>query len=110
MNINFKQCNTSNFSSGRISSIKWLVMHFTANNGDTAKNNADYFARQPGLQASAHYFVDITQVVQVVEDYNTAWSVGVNYGSNNLFNQCKNNNSINEIKLGRQLIKNLRKK
>ena len=91
MNINFKQCNTSNFSSGRISSIKWLVMHFTANNGDTAKNNADYFARQPGLQASAHYFVDKNEIWQSVSDEDTAWHCGTR---GTYFNACRNANSI----------------
>lgn len=91
MNINFKQCNSDNFKSGRTSSIQWLVMHFTANNGDTAKNNADYFARQGGLQASAHYFVDKNEIWQSVKDEDTAWHCGT---TGTYYNACRNANSI----------------
>ena len=73
---------------------KYLVIHYTGNRTDTAAANANYF-KSVNRGASAHYFVDRTQVVQVVSDNDTAWSVGVNYGSNNLFSKCKNNNSIN---------------
>lgn len=91
MNINFKQCNSDNFKSGRISSIQWIVMHFTANDGDTAKNNADYFARQGGLQASAHYFVDKNEIWQSVKDEDTAWHCGT---TGTYYNTCRNANSI----------------
>lgn len=90
MNINFKQCNSSNFKSGRTSTIQWIVMHFTANNGDTAKNNADYFARQSGIEASAHYFVDSNEIWQSVKDEDTAWHCGASY----YYNNCRNANSI----------------
>lgn len=73
---------------------KYIVIHYTGNKTDTAKNNATYF-KSVNRGASAHYFVDKTSVYQVVEDKDAAWSVGVNYGSNNLFNTVKNNNSIN---------------
>ena len=90
MNINFKQCDSSNFKSGRTSTIQWIVMHFTANNGDTAKNNADYFARQGGIEASAHYFVDSNEIWQSVKDEDTAWHCGASY----YYNNCRNANSI----------------
>ena len=91
MIINFKQCNASNYSKGRTSSILWIVLHYTANNGDTAKNNADYFARQSGLQASAHYFVDKNEIWQSVKDEDTAWHCGT---TGTYFNACRNANSI----------------
>ena len=91
VNINFKQCNSGNFKSGRTSSIQWIVIHFTANNGDTAKNNADYFARQGGLQASAHYFVDKNEIWQSVKDEDTAWHCGT---TGIYYNACRNANSI----------------
>lgn len=72
---------------------KYIVIHYTGNTTDTAANNANYF-KNTNRGASAHYFVDKTQVVQVVDDANTAWAVGVNYGSNNLFGKCTNYNSI----------------
>lgn len=88
-----KNLTTVNYTKGN-KGRKYIVIHYTGNKTDTAAANANYF-KSVNRGASAHYFVDRTQVVQVVEDSNTAWSVGVNYGSNNLFNQCKNNNSIN---------------
>ena len=73
--------------------IKYIVIHYTGNTTDTAAGNANYF-RSVNRGASAHYFVDNKEVVQVVKDSDTAWAVGKNYGSNNLFNTVKNNNSI----------------
>ena len=63
MNIPFLQANSSNFYSGRGgNSIKYIVMHYTANNGDTAMNNAQFFHNN-SVKASAHYFVDENSVV-----------------------------------------------
>ena len=42
----FKQSNKANFQPGRKSPVQYIVVHYTANKGDTAKNNADYFARE----------------------------------------------------------------
>ena len=57
MTVNFKQANIGNFKWGRSEAVKYIVVHYTANDGDTAKNNADYYARE-SIKASAHYFVD----------------------------------------------------
>ena len=32
-----------NYSSRNGNSVKYIVLHYTANKGDTAKNNVDYF-------------------------------------------------------------------
>ena len=59
MNTQFKAARVENYrvSDRSAADIRYLVIHFTANDGDTAKNNADYFAREaPGV--SAHFFVD----------------------------------------------------
>ena len=88
-----KNLTTVNYTKGN-NGRKYIVIHYTGNRTDTAAANANYF-KSVNRGASAHYFVDRTQVVQVVSDNDTAWSVGVNYGSNNLFSKCKNNNSIN---------------
>lgn len=64
---------------------KYIVIHYTGNIGDTAKNNADYFFGG-NRNASAHYFVDDNEIYQVVEDYNGAWHCGDGnnrYGINN---------------------------
>ena len=73
--------------------IKYIVIHYTGNNTDTAKANANYF-KNSNRNASAHYFIDEENVCQVVEDKDVAWAVGRNYGSNNLFGTVTNNNSI----------------
>ena len=44
----------SNYTKGRKQNIKYIVVHYTANDGDTARNNGNYFA-QANKNASAHY-------------------------------------------------------
>ena len=75
-----------NFSSRNGNVIKYIVLHYTANKGDTAKNNVDYFYNGD-RQASAHYFVDDTSIWQSVEDSNAAWSVGDGNGVYGITNQ-----------------------
>lgn len=72
---------------------KYIVIHYTGNKNDTALANSNYF-KSVNRGSSAHYFVDRTSVYQVVSDDDTAWAVGKNYGSNNLFGKCTNKNSI----------------
>ena len=93
MKITFKGCNPSNYHKGREFPVHWIVLHFTANNGDTAKNNADYFANNANLRASAHYFVDPNEIYQSVKDTDTAWHCGRERGGS-YYNDCRNANSI----------------
>ena len=93
MSIPFKQCNSRNYRKGREFPINWICLHFTSGNGDTAQNNADYFAREGGLNASAHYFVDTERIVQSVKDGDTAWHCGRERGGS-YYNGCRNANSI----------------
>lgn len=58
--------------------IKYIVIHYTANNGDRALGNCNYFRNNKNLNASAHYFVDQDEVYRSVPDNCTAWSVGAN--------------------------------
>ena len=60
MQGNKKLANHKNFGGAR-NAVRFIVVHYTANKGDTAKNNADYFAREK-VGASAHFFVDETEV------------------------------------------------
>lgn len=69
---------------------KYIVIHYTANDGDTALNNCKYFYRTY-RGASAHYFVDEKSIWQCVEDKDIAWSVG----ASRYKNDCRNSNSIN---------------
>lgn len=89
--MNFKQCNYTNYKTGRDSNIKYIVIHYTANNGDTAKNNAEYFANNRNVSASAHYFVDENTIWQSVKDSDTAWHCGAKSYKHSY---CRNNNSI----------------
>lgn len=77
------------------SAIKWIVYHYTSNDGDTASANGNYFAGS-NRHASAHYFVDDNTVVQSVPDNRVAWSVGGpnQSGHHPLKNICMNSNSI----------------
>lgn len=86
----FKQSNRGNFRAGRNSPVQFLVVHYTANKGDTAKNNADYFARAV-TKSSAHYFVDEKEVWQSVREKDTAYHCGAKTYKHPL---CRNENSI----------------
>lgn len=91
-----------NYGSARaISKIKYIVWHYTANDGDTDEANAKFF-KTSGRGASAHYFVDDDSVTRSVPDNYVAWSVGgtrySNYrttGGASLYKVCTNTNSIN---------------
>ena len=89
--MNFKQCNSTNYQSGRTSDIKYIVIHYTANNGDTASGNANYFANNRNISASAHYFVDENTIWQSVKDTDTAWHCGAKSYKHSY---CRNSNSI----------------
>lgn len=80
---------TKNFDSGSINRIKYIVVHFTANNGDTAYGNTNYFKSYRG--ASAHYFVDENDIYQSIEDKNIAWHCGA---KNYKHSTCRNSNSL----------------
>lgn len=86
----FKQSNRGNFRAGRTAPVRYIVVHYTANKGDTAKNNADYFARTT-TKSSAHYFVDEKEVWQSVLDEDTAYHCGAKTYKHPL---CRNRNSI----------------
>lgn len=86
----FKQANGANFAHGRAQPIQFLVIHYTANNGDTVQNNLDYFAGN-AVGASAHYFVDENGYGQSVKDADTAWHCGA---SSYRHKACRNANSI----------------
>ena len=88
--MNFKQANGANFAHGRTQPIQFLVIHYTANNGDTVQNNLDYFAGN-AVGTSAHYFVDENGYGQSVKDQDTAWHCGA---SSYRHEACRDANSI----------------
>lgn len=71
--------------------IKYIVVHYTGNKGDSAYNNTKYF-KTVRRGASAHYFVDETEVWQCVEDKDAAWHCGTN--GKYYHADCRNANSI----------------
>lgn len=84
-----------------LSSIKYIVIHYTGNIGDTAKGNATYFgpAGTNTRAAGAHYFVDQKgEVYQSIPINLSAWSVGGFFtqanGAGTYYNKCTNYNSV----------------
>lgn len=88
--MTFKQAHLGNYQKGRTQPIEYIVVHYTANKGDTAQNNLDYFARTK-TGTSAHYFVDENEVCQSVQDTDVAWHCG---SKNPRHPYCRNANSI----------------
>lgn len=86
---------TVNSSSRNGNSIQYIVIHYTANDGDTAAGNLEYF-KSVDRQASAHYFVDENEVGQCVTDDLKAWHCGGSVESSHhpYLNKCTNSNSI----------------
>ena len=89
--------NKANYGAKRsLDKIKYIVIHYTANDGDTDENNGKYFANNI-VKASAHYFVDDDSVTQSVPDDFVAWSVGGGLqgsGGHTFHKKCTNTNSI----------------
>lgn len=66
-----------NFSRRKGATIKYLVIHDTGNDSKGADTMAHYrYFNGGNRNASAHYFVDDKQVVQLVGDSLSAWHVG----------------------------------
>ena len=82
------------------SQIRYLVYHYTGNDGDKAAHNAAYFQNNI-VKASAHYFVDDTTVYLSVPELKVAWSVGGSKyanadktGGGTMYGVINNTNSI----------------
>lgn len=132
--IPFMRANRANYNqkTRKITSIDYIVMHYTGNINDTAYNNVAYF-RDHETQSSAHFFVDSQYIYQSVPLDHTAYSVGLGSMKEPYFKypdywkMCNNSNSVsiemcggktsreasdatkdNACKLAAQLIKDLR--
>lgn len=93
-----KLANKKNYGSKRkLTDIKWLCFHYTANDGDTDEANANYFANNTPI-ASANYFVDDDSVTQTVPDDYVAYAVGgtkyPNTKGGKYYGIVRNSNSI----------------
>ena len=113
MNIKTKLAARANYGNKRLpSAIKYIVIHYTANDGDSDEGNANYFANNI-VNASAHYFVDGDSITQSVPDNYVAYSVGGSKysdanktGGGKFYGICTNINSISielcdEVRNGR---------
>lgn len=88
--------NKQNYGGVRaLNTIKYLVYHYTGNDGDTDEGNGKHFHNHI-VKASAHYFVDDDSVTQSVPDNYIAYSVGGKCQSSHhpLYKVCTNSNSI----------------
>lgn len=88
--------NKSNYGGKRnTGNIKYLVYHYTSNDGDSDEGNGNHFHNHI-VKASAHYFVDDDSVTQSVPDNYIAYSVGGKCQSSHhpLYKVCTNSNSI----------------
>lgn len=81
---------------GKRASTAWIVIHYTGNEKDTAKGNANYFHNNR-VSAGAHYFVDATDIYESTPVEYKSWSVGRLYSSKyaRFWGECTNANSIN---------------
>ena len=82
-----------------LNSIKYIVIHYTGNKGDTAKGNANYFATSNQRQAGAHFFVDKSGTIYKSINMNRiAWAVGGKVSTagsaGSYYGKCTNTNSI----------------
>ncbi|MEA4813895.1 MAG: N-acetylmuramoyl-L-alanine amidase [Oscillospiraceae bacterium] len=81
----------SNYRAGRTQKIKYIVIHYTGNKGDTAKANCEYY-HGANRNASAHYFVDENEVWCSVPDTDVAWHCGTK--RRYYHPECRNSNSV----------------
>lgn len=89
--------NTINCYAANRTKIQYIVVHYTANTGTsaTAYGNTVYFKTYRA--ASAHYFVDNTDIWRCVADKDIAWHCGGGLqgtGPHPFYGKCTNDNSI----------------
>lgn len=93
--------NRNNYGGNRATStIKYIVIHYTANDGDSDEANGNYF-RNNKVSASAHYFVDDDSITNSVQDNYVGYSVGgskykdcATTGGGKFYGKCTNANSL----------------
>lgn len=66
--IKYEYININEYSRPGIrnNGIDGIVMHYTANNGGTARNHKNYFNNLSGSYASAHIFVDDNEAICII--------------------------------------------
>lgn len=109
--------------------VKYIVIHYTGNNGDTARGNVDYFASGNTREAGAHFFVDRKgNIGRSITMNRVAWAVGGDQrsgmkGEAKYYGKCTNYNSVSielcdiatkdpskaQIKATKELVKYIKK-
>ena len=85
------KCHKVNYNNCASRKVEYIVMHYTGNSKDNAKNNANYFATG-SRKASAHFFVDDANIYQSVELRDVAWHCGT---SGTYYHKaCRNSNAF----------------
>lgn len=80
--------------------VFYIVIHYTGNKGDTAQNNATYFATSNTRSAGAHYFVDKQgEIWKSINMNRIAYAVGGDQrsgakGEAAYYGKCTNANSV----------------
>lgn len=85
-----------------LDSVLYIVIHYTAGNGDTPENCGKYFATINDRKAGAHFFVGQDgSVVKSIDMSRVAWSVGggkyndyLKTGGARYYKKCNNANSV----------------
>ena len=91
MTINQNLTQTNYNSGSGTGRIKYIVIHYTGNDGDTAWANTNFF-KSENRGASAHYFVDENSIWQCVQDKDIAWHCGTDGAYKHP--ECRNTNSV----------------
>lgn len=79
--------------------VKYIVIHYTGNENDTAKNNVNYFANSNTRPAGAHFFVDSKgNIGRSIPLNRVAYAVGGFFnklnGAATYYKKCTNENSV----------------
>lgn len=84
-----------NYSSRKGKKVQFLVIHDTGNSGRGANafNHFKFFGGG-NRNASAHYFVDDHEIVQIIGDSFSSWHCGDNQGHGRALNGVRNCTSI----------------
>ena len=99
--INKKQAKSISYGAKRNRErVFYIIIHYTGNKGDTAKNNANYFATSNMRSAGAHFFVDKKgEIWRSIPMNRIAYAVGGDQrtgakGEAAYYGKCTNANSV----------------
>lgn len=97
------KASTANYGGWRAhSTVRYIVIHYTKGNGDTAENEGIYFSRPHSPKSSAHFFIGRDgDIVKSVSLDHVAYSVGgkkyndcAKTGGGKYYRKCMNSNSV----------------